>query len=52
MYRLSAHSVVSSHCVSPIFVASHLLMHYFALCVMCHLFSLYIISMYSYLGTL
>ena len=35
MYRLSAHSVVSSHCVSPIFVASYLLMHYSALCVLC-----------------
>ena len=45
MYRLSAHSVVSSHCVLPISVTSYLLMHYFALCVLCHLFSLY---MYIY----
>ena len=37
MYRLLAHSVVSSHCVLPIFDTSFLLMLYYALYALCHI---------------
>ena len=45
MYGLLAHSVVSSHCVLPIFVTAILLMHCFALYVWCMSFILSV-SMY------